>query len=138
MTKTTAEHKRDGTYRPDRHGTRVDASINTGEPVRVLKLDRIGKKVRKIVIDNAPEGVLAPQDGVMLDTMSSLFSTWVQAHQKAEGYAAMCNALGLFKAFAGIAAKYGMTPMDRTKLRTEGEKAPADNSFLALLRQKKN
>jgi hypothetical protein len=134
--KTTAEHKRDGTYRKDRHGSRVDVAYQSNAPASILELDELAQTVRDLVISDAPDGVLTASDGVQLDAMCKLFSDWVKAHKEAADYNSKCNALGLLKAFQSIAAKFGMAPADRAKIRAVGESEDVPDSLELLMRQR--
>ena len=91
--KSTAQHKRDGTFREDRQGHRLDDKFAPGLPANILELDELGETVRELVISGAPEGVLTERDGVMLDAMSMIFSSWVQAHHNAEDYSSTCSSI---------------------------------------------
>ena len=73
--KPTLQLVREGNYRKDRHGGRVDASYG-GEPVAPRGLGPDGRWLWSLVTDATPKGLLAKIDAAALFAMCRWWQVW--------------------------------------------------------------
>ena len=135
--KTTAEHKRDGTYNVTRHKKRVDTKFTPATPDVDSSHDAVAKKLRRQILASYPKGVLTSMDGATLNAACELYSQWVSMRGATESKEvnARCR---IWAQFMEIAGKFGMTPADRAKLKVEtGDDKEAD-PIQELMRQRLN
>ncbi len=74
--KSTADHKRDGTYRTDRHSARLDLKMTAKAPTKPRNLDKVASKCWDTICAAMPEGALSPADGPALELAAIWFSRW--------------------------------------------------------------
>ena len=126
--KTDAQKRAAGTFRADRHDGRSDVVPIKGELTRPDDLtgpaaalwDKIAPGLQK-------SGVVCPVDGTMLGDMCrwySRFLRWTAALDRIDPVDDRAKALLLgagrcWKSFDDLAARFGMTPGDRQRLRIE-------------------
>jgi phage terminase small subunit len=126
----------DGTYKPGEHGPRPDKSLSCA-PKKPAGLDKkVSKKWDEYVMLLAP--MLHESDGPQLAALCDLRVKWEDANADlakmkwgAVGYAKrLAVVLTLLDRFNKIASLFGMTPVDRAKLRFEmsGPKRPKVDS----------
>ncbi len=128
--KPVAEHVRDGTYRADRHGPVPEPEPPAPPPERPADLAGGAAEFwDRVLLLIGP--TLRPADGPQLVQMCRWWARWVECeaaldaeetpgtveHSRLIKAAATCSA-----SFDRIASRFGLTPADRAKLRSE---APA-------------
>ena len=135
--KTRAEHLRDGTFRSDRHGGRMDANFSTGVPENTVEdLGKLGQTVRSLVISSFPADALTALDGVMLDAACLVYEQWRDLAR--DETASSVDKSRAFNQWTSILAKFGATPADRCKLKVAGEVENEEDALEALMRQRNN
>lgn len=124
--KTIARHKRDGTYRRDRHGDRVDDSDFEGDlPERPADLSVDELSVWELVLGTSPDGVLRAIDESELIGCCWWYGEYCKAMRcmrpmkaTAKAYYRLANLAAIaWKHFAAAASRFGMTPADRARLK---------------------
>ena len=137
MTKTVAEHKRDGTYQNCRHGDRADAEFVNGLPANIdEELGGFGQTVRALVLASVPAEALTPLDGVTLDAACLLYEQWRACVRDPESPSV--DKVRLFNSWTSLLAKFGATPADRCKLKIVAEKEDTGDALESLMRQRLN
>jgi len=135
--KTTAQHRLAGTFRADRHGDRLDGVVATGTPERPPcgELDDTAIWLWDLVVKCLPTGALGRLDSAVLFGVCRAYSLWLQTERQIDGEAdpferrRLIRTAGiLWERFSRNAAKFGMNPSDRARL-----KAPAGDPILELL-----
>ena len=127
--KSIEEHKRDGTYRQDRHGSRSEIVID-GKPKRPLGMSADAKKHWDSFVPMlTARGVLTAADTNGLVMMCELWSEWQAAKRikrKAGDIDQQAKRLRMIRSLATEwrehAGKYGLNPIDRRRI--EGGEAP--------------
>ena len=135
--KTKAEHKRDGTYRSDRHGGRMDSQFSAGTPANLDDgLGEFGQTVRGLVISSLPSEALTPLDGVAIDAACLIYEQWRDCVR--DPLVSSVDKSRLFNQWVGLLAKFGATPADRCKLKVIGEAEDTGDALEELMRQRLN
>ena len=135
--KTTAEHKRNGTYREDRHGNRVESKFIDGTPANIdEELGGFGQTVRALVLASVPADALTPLDGVTLDAACLLYEQWRDCVRDPESPSV--DKVRLFNSWTSLLAKFGATPADRCKLKIVAETEDTGDALESLMRQRLN
>jgi len=135
--KTTSELKRDGTYREDRHGGRVESKFIDGTPANIDEdLGGFGQTVRALVLASVPAEALTPLDGVTLDAACLLYEQWRDCVRDPESPSV--DKVRLFNSWTSLLAKFGATPADRCKLKIVAEKEDTGDALESLMRQRLN
>ena len=131
--KTLAEHKKNGTYRADRHGNRL--TMPGGDlPAMPSKLSAPSRRLWKLVVSKLPPEALSSLDAPALESMCRWFGQWQRAMERAETdngekcYSLLVAASMAHKQFVTLAAKFGLTPADRGKLQTTSKREAVDES----------
>jgi phage terminase small subunit len=121
--KTTAELKLYGGFRADRHGTRIDELIGGTEPVKP-ELDDVGSSVWDLVITCLPRESKSALDAPALAGMCQWYSRYVSLMDRLvasvgekEEYRLIVMTSMAWKQFEGSAARFGLSPVDRAKLK---------------------
>ena len=144
--KPTTQHKRDGTYRADRHGRRADAVIGKTElptPPEHLKADAVAMWYE--VCESLPPEVLVRLDMYQLTGMCEWWQQWRDLQKAIDS----CNDVLdptyfklnqmcaiVWKHFAAASSRFGMTPTDRAKIKI-AEKEKDDGDPLTLLKMQR-
>jgi phage terminase small subunit len=129
--KSIAEHKRNGTYRADRHGDRDDAAVAHGKPRMPRRVPKSSRWIWRLVVASYPVESLSRLDEVTLEALCVWWARWqtfnarldVEPGSKAEYLNAML-AVASWKQVDKLAMRFGMSVLDRARLRT----APKANS----------
>jgi len=120
--KTNAEHKLQGTYRADRHGDRLDEVIAHGIPAKPPGLDPQGSILWDLIVDALPPAAQCLVDSAMLTGACRWWSLWREYDRQldageGDGYRTLMMATMAWKNFDKAAAKFGMSPIDRARLK---------------------
>jgi P27 family predicted phage terminase small subunit len=136
--KSLDEHKLAGTYRPGRHGNDSQSWEPTGEPSPPYELTEDAAELwEQLVPVLVQRGVATAVDSAELAAMCTFWRRFRQASRALDeltdcGDLKACRLLRqaniAFKAFSAIAAKFGLNPSDRSRLRL----SPANNPKSAL------
>lgn len=128
--KSLADHLRDGTYRPDRHGPRPGETANVQVPVSSCPPDKPHKltPAQSAIWDQLTEllaGVVTDRDADSL----KMICIWLSEFQRVQmilqtmtpgqkGYKDTLVSAGICSAnYDKLASKFGLTPADRSKLK---------------------
>ena len=128
--KPTAQLKLSGTYRADRHGNRVDDTVAAGKPLKPTWLKGDASAAWEAMVGSLAAGVLTYADSMLLAGAARWWASWrkydgVLQAGEADGYKAMMMAAIAWKNFEKCAAKLGLNPIDRAKMRCETKELPA-------------
>lgn len=136
--KPTADLERDGTYREDRHGGRRKEPQFSGEPERPPGMNPDAQKFWDLIVPMLiSRGVATSVDAPALQSMAEWWSTLRELRRKRKKGPTYVNDLvSASKQFHSIAAKFGLTPVDRAKLEVS-DPDPA-NPFEEYLRKRMN
>lgn len=141
--KSTAEHLRDGTFNPTRHRDRNDIRLAEGRPEKPRGLSPLAEKLWDSVLAGRPAEFQASCDFATLAGCCRWFSEWHETMRAGEEetdfkakYMKLCAAAMCWKQFTQTAAKFGLTPADRTKLKAVENLADIDP--LAILEASDN
>lgn len=125
--KPTSMHKLHGTYRKDRHKGRADEGTQfEGAPVKPRGMTQEEQKVWKRIIDCLPRSVLASADAMELEAACKWWVRHEQLLKLSKRYASDFDTAEKLERRAAkawgitdrILSRFGMTPADRTKIRT--------------------
>ena len=137
--KTTSELKLTGTWRADRHGDRADVTPQ-GRPVKPDDLDADAADLWDAIIDGCLARGADSADAPALSSMCRWWSVYIRCDRKMAGddpnYKAGVLASMAYKQFSQMAAKFGLTPVDRAKLKMDPG-ALQDERALALPARKR-
>lgn len=120
--KTTAEHLAAGTYKPCRHGKRMDTKESEStRPTKPRGLPKEAAKLWDAVVDYLlGRGVVDSIDATELEMMCRLWNLTRAALAIAEKDPTNKNARVAATAYAtrfeAVASRFGMTPVDRARL----------------------
>ena len=131
--KPTAKHKLEGTFRPDRHGDRGDLLLDLpGSPQMPGGLNDDARELWLRVVTQLTRAKVAVEiDSSQLEAMCRWWARYLEnerhacefAHDIEAGDVYEKRAKRAWDAFDKVAARFGLTPADRAKL-----KLPQDNS----------
>ncbi len=139
--KSTAAHKRDGTFRDDRHGDRVpDAEFPDAQLACPEDLSGEAAVAWYRVVKSLPPDYLKQAD---IDHLAGMcrwlaqFNAISAAMEKIEVTAPPYYKLSMlagmaWKHFAAASSRFGMTPADRAKLRTPVVEKNRENALETL------
>jgi len=138
--KTAAQHKAEGTYKPSRHGNRVDLEVDTAAPVMPRGLEKAGKEMWKRICQTLPEKTVTKLDA---DSLRMYCETWQvylklypifrddpldsKARQSWQACVATLDKLG---------RQFGWTPQSRSALETPEPEQEDDPLKLYMERRK--
>lgn len=138
--KPTERHKRDGTYRADRHGDRLESPTTAGAPDRPEWLSGEAEIWWDAIIACLPADVAGEADDFALALLCEKWAEWrkysaalehIEVTDKEHYKVAMlANMAG--KTVQGLLGKFGMTPSDRAKMKIVPPKEEVDELELAL------
>jgi P27 family predicted phage terminase small subunit len=141
--KSRSKHKRDGTFRADRHAALVDDSDFNGDlPERPADLSADELAVWDHVVETTPEGVLRLIDESELIGLCFWYGEYRRAIAAMRGmritakayYRTIQLAAIAWKHFAAAASRFGMTPADRARLKIAPSKPKDDGDALENLK----
>lgn len=128
--KSTAAHKRDGTYKPSRHASREDESVATGQCRRPAWVKtRNGKWLWDHVAKSLAEGVLVSADAPIFAAACRWWDLWRGFDERIgngvdDEYRMTILAVTAWKQCDGCLTKLGLSPTQRTKLHALATEAP--------------
>lgn len=137
--KSKAQHKRNGTYRKDRHGDRLDDSDFKGE-LPPCPLTGLAAEIWAQVVASSPEGQLRAIDALHLEGLCQ----WGAECQRIQdalrnidpadaGYYRMLQQMTMaWKHFAAASSRFGMTPVDRARLKAVPKEEKQDDPLSVL------
>jgi phage terminase small subunit len=121
--KLTSELKLYGGFRKERHAGRVDELIGGSEPVKP-DLDDVASSVWDLVVTCLPAGVKSAIDAPALAGMCQWYSRYVSLMERLKGvegdkdeYRMIVMCSQAWKQFEGLAGRFGLSPVDRAKLK---------------------
>jgi len=116
--KSTRQHNRDGTFRPDRHAG--DVAKADGVPIKPPDLTGRAGELWDSLEPQLVQWGAGEIDSIMLADMCRWWAESRSLHEAGD----VRKALAAYRAFASIASKYGLTIADRERLDlTVGESA---------------
>lgn len=125
--KTSAELKLYGGFRKDRHGSRAEFSAS--EPVKP-GLGKIASAIWDLVVNGLPLDAKSAIDAPALEGMCRWYGVFAEYMGKLESdtgdYRVLMMASIAWKQFESAAAKFGLTPVDRAKLKVPAKDSGAD------------
>lgn len=138
--KSLRQHKRDRTYRADRHGDRVPDEAFDGDLERPDDLSVDELAVWQLVVDTSPEGVLRAIDASELTGCCWWYGEYCKAMRAmrpmrvtVKAYYRLANLAAIaWKHFAAAASRFGMTPADRARLKMIPKQEKADDPLESL------
>jgi len=129
--KTICQHRLEGTYRPDRHGERLDGLAPVGKPKKPPGLSESERKMWNFVVRSLPSGVLSAADTFVLIGAVRWFCRWSRLMGVGD-YKATCQAAAAWKGFMSAAGQLGLSPQSRAKIKAP--MAPIKDPMSDLLR----
>lgn len=122
--KPTATLKLMGAFRNNRHAERENEPQPTGTPVAPAWLDETGLELwNRLVPKLIAIGVAKDFDNESLGSMCRWWSAWRKADaalvENGITTAGMNQSVAAWKQFSLLASKFGLTPVDRTKIAVE-------------------
>ena len=126
--KTASEHRRDGTWRADRHSDRLDMLVEPSDPIMPDGLSEEQKRVWRLATNCLPAEALVEGDSLYLEGLVvwwDLFSR-LSAQLKdtdvgaKERYSLIVQAGQCWNNCAAILGKFGLSPSDRAKIKGLG------------------
>ena len=128
--KSTAEHKRNGTFKATRHGNRVDSLMSTGKPRMPKGLSLDAQAAWKLIVKELPPEALNPADCFALELACNSFAMARQAAKVGDWKTQKEASLD----FRGWASRFGLTPVDRAKIAAPVKEEGDELDDLAKLR----
>lgn len=125
--KSKSRHKREGTFRADRHAAMVDDRDFAGDlPDRPGDLSPVEAEIWGHVVETTPAGILRRIDESELIGMVHWYGEYRRCMDEARRtsiaakkyYRLIQMATMAWKHFAAAASRFGMTPADRARLKT--------------------
>lgn len=137
--KPLAQHRRDGTIRRDRHGDRAEEAFERGRPKPTARVPQDARWLWKLVVAKVPEGQLSPLDSMNLEALCRWWSRWNyfdgrlknEVGQNDEYKTAML-AVAAWKQVEKIAMRYGLSSLDRTRLKAPAVEDKQEDPLEAL------
>ena len=129
--KSVAEHKAAGTYRPHRHKDRAETSYQTAEPTKPKKCPR--PDVWDLVVSIVPADVISPIDALELLELCRCHALMDAAFENgdAKEYGQLVGrALAMW-------ARFGCDPRSRPGIKSSGKPVVEDDPLNALLKLRK-
>lgn len=126
-------HIAEGTHRRDRHGDPAEAVPSFGVPERPKRLTGEARKLWESVVPGlVSSGVATERDTYALAEMCEWYKRYRKAATQADKIAAtnpywadlLRAAKTAWTEFDRVAARFGLTPADRAKLKTETPSKP--------------
>ena len=133
--KLTAEHKAAGTYQPCRHGNRLDNVVTSERPTKPEGLSPDSSKLWDEVVDYLlGKNVVDVIDATELEMMCRLWgltrAALVAAEKNPVDKDCRIAACSYAARFEAVASRFGMTPVDRSRLTMRVEEKVTDKSRL--------
>lgn len=141
--KPTADHVRDGTYRENEHGNRQREPKFTGQPVKPKGLSKDASAHWDFVVPLlASRGVATEADTPALIAMCNCWSNYMTAERSkpikglpGAGRARQMEINGYLREWRAFAAKFGLTPVDRSHIEVPEGSNPS-NTFEAFMKSR--
>lgn len=124
--KTNHQLKKEGKFLNYKHGNALEEITQAGLPTPPVKLNKRQTEIWNVIVNNTAPEVLNEVDSLMLYGAARWFEKfehWDSAPKregmdeyKADVMAAMC-----WKQFTAICVKFGLSPMDRAKIKLDPE-----------------
>jgi hypothetical protein len=131
--KLASKHKLDGTYRQDRHATRLEAAAFPSAPLQLSPPESLredGKRQWQIVLDTLPDCVLKNCDEGKLYQLSfirqQLNDVQLAIEQSAVDVKLITTYLKLSAQYDRLARQFGLSPIDRAAMKVEEPKKEQD------------
>ena len=119
--KSKAEHKRDGTYQPCRHGDKNYVATGSPQEPPWIAVDPVASKLWGLIVEHLPDKGLGAVDALILAGTVRWFLVWQELDKKLVDdpgeYKTLQMAAMAFKQFVVGASKLGLSPSDRARLR---------------------
>lgn len=135
--KTTAQHKRDGSYRADRHAKRADSSSNLSALRKPAGLSEIQSELWDAVATTLPPGVLGSIDATGMLGLVRWYELYHRTMQTVESNPtdtqAMKQAKTAWDSFWRVASEFGIGPSNRARLKAPVDPGGEDDPFQSLL-----
>ena len=128
-----------GTYRPDRHAAREHAPQPGGYPKMPDWLDGEARALWESTVPTLIDmGIARGVDAPALAGLCRWYSVWRQADarlQRGDGdsYKGSIEAAAAWKNYSAVAAKFGLTPVDREKISVTETTEPENDILDELL-----
>ena len=141
--KSTAQHVADGTYEPSRHDGRGDVTLAIGVPDAPSRLTGRGLELWEIVTGTLPEDAQSRLDTATLEGACWWWGRFCDVRERIDAggcdeYKGMIMAATYWKQFALMAAKFGMSPADRCKLKLSAGENKESPLEMLLKRRSRN
>lgn len=141
--KPTAEHLRLGTFRPERHATRLD-TMQTDDGPPIIKPDL--PPTASEFWDTAAKSLgraLRPSDAALLESCARWWARLLDLQRRLEAGGddereTQQMAAAASRQFAALLGRLGLSPTDRAKVSTVAPGKPADPSPLKALAAMQN
>ncbi|MCP4889311.1 MAG: P27 family phage terminase small subunit [Planctomycetaceae bacterium] len=118
--KTTAEHKLNGSYHPDRHGGRIDGADAAGDPRKPDDLSPLQSSLWDAIVDHLPDGVVGVLDSASLTALVRRYVISADLTSRVEQNLGdtklMSQATKAWDRFDQLGQDYGLTPNARAQL----------------------
>lgn len=136
--KPVNELKLHGGYRPDRHGDRSDPEC-VGVPVKPPDMDQEAEWLWDFVVDElTANGTLKRVDTPALMCVCDLWAKYRKVSKAADGDPGdkdlRCSLTAYYGAYQTAASKIGLSPVDRTRVKSESDSGPKGLSASARKR----
>ena len=140
--KSIADHKREGTYRANVHGDRLDERDwhSGGSPTMPNGLTPRQQWAWNQVVGGIRAEHLAELDSLALISLVRWYAIWDEAMQRIDDatdqkarWVATCEAGSAWKHCVQLMSKFGMTPADRSKFKKSAPSGPTDSNPIAAL-----
>jgi phage terminase small subunit len=118
--KPTPILKLQGQYRSDRHGDRADAELSTGSPVKPDGLPPFASAMWDHVVKAVHSDLLAEADTACLEGMAHWYSVW-RSNITSVDASELRTAAAAWDRFAALTIRFGMSPVDRTKIKLQAK-----------------
>ena len=124
MAKTNHQRKEEGSYANHLHGNALEEITDAGLPIPLKELSPLQMQVWNIIVNNTAPEVLNQVDSMMLQGATrwyEKFQYWddAPARMDTDPYKADCMASMCWKQFTAACAKFGLSPMDRAKIKLD-------------------
>ncbi len=129
--KSIAQHKKDGTYRKDRHGSRAEGHFAHGKPEMPKGCPR--PDIWKKVLDTIPDAVASPADEIALLNLCRTEAAMEQAYESAD----FDTYLKLLAKSLALYTRFGMDPRSRSNIKIAEAPPAEDDPLNALLKLRK-
>ncbi len=133
--KSSAKHKRDGGYRKDRHGNRMDAQMPAGKmPVKPKGLTVPQHHLWDTICNELPPGIVGAMDTASLTELMRIYRLMTEAGAALEGDATAREPRLAYSNYLDrwlkLCNEFGLTPAARTRIKVpEGYDKKEEDPF---------